>query len=44
LVTVGEPNFFVDYDVTAFRPEGDLDGAGEQLNAAEDFLTSGLVE
>ena len=35
---------FVDNDVAAFGPEGDLDGAGEQLNAAEDFLTSGLVE
>jgi len=44
LVTVGEPNFFVDDDVTAFRPEGNFNGAGEQLDAAEDFLTSGLVE
>jgi len=44
LVTVGEPNFFVDDDVAAFRTEGDLDRAREQFDAAEDFLTSVLVE
>ena len=36
--------FLVDDDIAALGPEGDFDGAGEQLDAAEDFLTSGLVE
>jgi hypothetical protein len=38
------PEFLVDDDVAALGAEGDLDRAGEQLDAAEDFLTSGLVE
>ena len=36
--------FFVDGDVAALGAEGDLDGAREKLDTAEDFLTSGLVE
>jgi hypothetical protein len=44
LVTVGEPNFFVDDDVAALGPEGDLHRAREELDAAKDLLTSALVE
>ncbi len=36
--------FLVDDDVAALGPERHLDGAGEELDAAQDFLTSGLVE
>ena len=38
------PEFLVDDDVSALGPKGHLDGAREELDAAEDFLTSGLVE
>ncbi len=38
------PEFLVDDDVPALGPERDFDGAGEDLDAAEDFLTSGLVK
>ncbi len=34
--------FLVDDDVAALGAEGHLDGAREQLDAAQDFLTSGL--
>ena len=36
--------FLVDDDIAALGAEGDLDGAGEQLDAAQDFLARGLVE
>jgi len=44
LVTVGDPNFFVDDDVAAFGPESDFDRARKEFDAAEDFLTSALVK
>jgi hypothetical protein len=33
--------FLVEHDIAALGPEGDFDGLGEELDAAEDFLTSG---
>jgi len=44
LVTVGDPNFFVDDDVAALGSKGDFHRAREELDATEDFLTSCLVE
>ena len=34
----------VDHHIAALGPEGDLDGLGEELDAPEDLVTSGLVE
>jgi hypothetical protein len=44
LVTVGEPNFFVEDDVAAFGAERRDDGLREFLHALEQGLTSLLVE
>ncbi len=36
--------FLVDHHIAALRTEGDLDGAGEELDAAQDFLAGGVIE
>jgi hypothetical protein len=44
LVTVGEPNFFVEHDVAAFGAEGGAHRFGKLGDAAKDRLTGGLIE
>jgi len=44
LVTIGEPYFFVDDDVTALGSEGGLDCFAEQGYAAEQVAASFFVE